>query len=135
MGALADARLALKGVLTGQVLSGGVALKVLDLPPSAVMPPALMLEPADPWWSMNERLPAHMAQARWDVLVVAAKGTQEAMTAALEALADQVLDAVLGSPHGWTVEAVSGPLNLTLAQDTYPALRITVVIPARLTAA
>ena len=133
MGALADSRLALKAVLTGMVLADGQALTVLDVPPDAWYPPALFLEPSEPWWSMNDRLPARMAQVRWDVLVVAGTGTQEAMTPVLEALGEQVLDAVMDSPHGWTVETVSAPLLLTFAQDTYAGLRITVVIPAHIT--
>ena len=133
MGALADSRVALKAVLTGLVLADGEALVVHDVPPDAWYPPALFLEPSDPWWSMNAKLPTRMAEVRWDVLVVAGAGTQEAMTPALEALGEQVLDAVMDSPHGWTVETVSAPLLLTLAQDTYPGLRITVVIPAHIT--
>ena len=133
MGALADSRTALKAILVGRVLVDGEALTVHDVPPSAWYPPALFLEPSDNWWSMNPRLPSRMAEVRWDVLVVGGPGTQEAMTPALEAMGEQVLDAVMDSPHGWTVETVSAPLLLNVAQDTYPGLRITVVIPAHIT--
>lgn len=134
MGALTDARAALRAVLDGQVLADGVALEVFDAMPEAWHPPILIIEPSDPWWSMNANLPSGMAQVRYDVAVIAARGTNPALIPKVEALIEQVLTAILSGGHGWTPESVPAPEILATAQDSYLASRVTVTIPARIVA-
>jgi hypothetical protein len=127
VGALTDMREELKAALTGAVVTDGVALVVQDVLPEACQPPALLIEPSDPFLTPANPAPRGIANAQWNISAVLGHHTHPAILPALEELLEQVLDAIHANTNNWTLVSASGPAQIELGPNsTFPGVRVTV---------
>lgn len=126
MGALTDMRLELRAALTGRVLADGVALDVQDVLPEACQPPALLILPADPFLVPTPRI--ELMQAHWEAIGVLGHRTNPAVVPALEALLEQMLDAIYAKSNDWTIESVAGfaPIQFVEGGGMFPGVRVSI---------
>lgn len=131
-GALSGLRAGLTAALTGKVLVDSVVLPVLDVLPQTLTPPALLVEHGEPYLTTADTLPAGVMVVHHQVLVLTGRGTNPAQVLGLEALVEQIVDAVCAPGHDWIVDQVTGPLVVTFADIGYLGARVSVSRPARI---
>lgn len=132
-GALSSLRADLAAALTGAVLVDGTVLPVLDVLPQTLVPPALLIEHGEPYLTTDGSAPIRMMTVHHQVLVLTGRGTNPAQVVGLEALVEQVIDAVHAPEHDWIADQVTGPLVVTFADIGYLGARVSVSRLARIT--
>jgi hypothetical protein len=126
-GALTEMREELKAALTGRVLADNIALVVQDVLPEACQPPALLIEPGDPFLTPAKPAPRGIGNAQWNVTALLGHHTNPAILPALELLLEQVLDAIFANTNDWTLVSATGPAQIELGPNaTFPGVRVTV---------
>lgn len=111
----------------------GAAGTVLEKMPDRITPPAVLLKPADPWITKPDDVPYRLGLVHYELTVIVPTGTATSEDDALTAATQAVLQAVVESPGDWALGQVSAPIDLGLSGVVYPAVKITVSIPAPLT--
>ena len=125
-GRLAAARAALAAALTPKV---GAVYTTL---PSRFTPPAVLLEPDDPYITTAGR-PFRYGDLHQQVTVIVRPGDNVAQLRALESVVENALDAIHAAGNDWTVQSVSAPFDLQVGQAVYLAARLAVTLPTRIT--
>lgn len=97
--------------------------------PDRVTPPALVVEPADPWIDTTGEPTPDTGMFRFKVRVVAGVGTASGAEADLDDLLADTLAALLTSPSRWSVETVSAPGVVTVAESPFLSADIVVSAP------
>ncbi|GAA4627272.1 hypothetical protein [Cellulomonas oligotrophica] len=123
MGAISAFRADLKAALTEKVTTGGRPLEVHDVLPERFTPPALLLQPDDPWITTEGR-PTGIGDVAFDVVLIAGRATSTVQVEELEALLEQAIDALAAPEHDWVLGATSAPFDLQLAAGTFLAVRV-----------
>lgn len=129
MGALTDLRESLAEALDGALTIDGHALPVIDEIPETFTPPALLILPADDFIN-TAGLPHGAGAVSYELVAIYRSGTNPVVTAGLESLTEQLLDAL--HPLSWVLERVGKPVDLSTNTGTYPAVRCTVSRPSRI---
>lgn len=94
--------------------------------------PALVVEPADPWITAPDAgLPANAGMFRFNVRVIAEQGTPSGAEGALDDLLAATIAALVASDAEWSIETVSAPGVVTIAEAPYLSADIVVSAPFR----
>lgn len=126
MSTLAALRAALKADLEA------TALPTFEHLPDRLNPPALLLEPSDPYlMDASEKYGYACFEVSYAIFVVGRRGTSSVQTSALDEHIQAVLAAVANSST-WDLGDVAQPYALQWADAAYLATRITVTTPFRL---
>lgn len=135
MGALADIRADLKAALEAAEIVDlhDEAVPVLDLMPTAVAGPALLLRPGNPLITRGGT--RHAAEFTYVITCIVEPGTNEAQDLDIEALAELVLGAVVAESHAWVLSQMGAPYDLSLPWGDRLAVDITVTRLAPVTTA
>ncbi|MFD6091316.1 hypothetical protein ACFWGN_04250 [Oerskovia sp. NPDC060338] len=97
--------------------------------PDRFTPPALVVEPADPWIDTTNESTPNTAAFRFKVRVIAGVGTPAGAESALDILLAATITALLDSPSQWSVETVSAPGVVTIGEAGFLSADITVSAP------
>lgn len=135
MGALASVRADLKAALEAAEIVDlrDEAVPVLDVMPSALAGPAMLLRPGNPLITRGGT--RHVAEFTYIITCVVEPGTNEAQDLDVEALAELVLGAVFDESHEWVFSQMGAPYDLSLPWGDRLAVDITVTRLAPITTA
>ena len=110
-----------------QVLTDGGLDHVFGHLPERVSPPVVLVEPADPYLTDEpDEVPSGRFQVGYDLLVVGRNGRSAEQTRQLDALIQDVLDALDAPGSRWGAATVDRPFTLTVGSASYLSTRITV---------
>lgn len=109
-------------------------VQVFDRLPDRWTPPALVLDPAEPWIvTTDPEVPWRSGVFRFVVQVVGQHGTPEAGPSRVEDVLTDVLAALYASPSEWSVETVGKPGTLVVeGLGAFPCVEVTVSAPLSL---
>lgn len=107
--------------------------EVFAVLPERITPPAVLLQPDDPWVTTGDGLPYRTGLVHYRVVLIVRPGVNDAQENAVTSMVEDALDALHESGSDWTVSAVVAPYDLAIGQATFLAARLTVTCPARLT--
>lgn len=120
---IAQQRADLAAVLTGADLAvGEVPVQVYPYLPESPNMPSILIEPADPWISSDEETFGSY-RIGFELTISADVGTNEKITADLDQLVNDVIDALAGA---YDVAEVSAPFAYQTNTAMYLAARATV---------
>lgn len=97
--------------------------------PDRVSPPALVLEPADPWIDTTSEPTPNTAAFRFTVRVIAGVGTASGAESALDVLLASTITALVDAPSQWSIETVSAPGVVTIGGAGFLSADIVVSAP------
>lgn len=127
--------------MTGRLVAARDDLKAALAPlgevfgqmPARFTPPAVLLQPDDPWVTVEDLTPFRSGDVHYRVVIIARHGDNPAQDNTITTLAEQALDAIHDSAHQWTVTQVVAPYDLAIGEALFLAVRLHVVRKSRIT--
>lgn len=101
--------------------------------PARFTPPVVLLQPDDPWLTVEDDTPFRMGDVHYRVVIIVRPGDNPAQDNAITALAEQAVDAIHDSAHEWTLTQLVAPYDLQLGEAVFLAVRLHVTRKSRIT--
>lgn len=101
--------------------------------PARFTPPAVLLQPDDPWITVEPGTPYRAGDVRYRVVIIVRPGDNIAQDNTVTKLVEDALDALHDSGNDWLVRQVVAPYDLQIGEALFLAARLHVERTTRLT--